>query len=131
MREFFKGWRRKVGCGTLVMAMAFMLGWGRSLVCYDWLALSSGSKQYVVMSQDQKLGLQHYDGNQWSPNTLDWGSGLHTDLSDDLNGKRFSWHHYWFFHIGDDIWVVSYWCLTIPLTLLSAYLVLWKPRKAK
>lgn len=26
-------------------------------------------------------------------------------------------------------WTVSYWSLILPLTLLSAYLILWKPRK--
>jgi hypothetical protein len=25
--------------------------------------------------------------------------------------------------------VIPYWCIAIPLTLLSAYLILWKPRK--
>ena len=129
MREFFNGWRRKVGCVTLAMALAFMLGWGRSFVCYDWLAICSGSNiQFVVMSQGQRLGLQHYhDGSQWSPNSLDWGSGLHSGLADDLNDPRFSWRHYGFVRIGDDIWVVSYWCLALPLALLSAYLILWKP----
>jgi hypothetical protein len=27
------------------------------------------------------------------------------------------------------VWHIPYWSLTIPLTLLSAYLILWKPRK--
>lgn len=30
MREFFKGWRRKVGCVTLLMALLLAVGWVRS-----------------------------------------------------------------------------------------------------
>lgn len=28
-----------------------------------------------------------------------------------------------------DQWIVPYWVLAWPLTLLSVYLILWKPRK--
>lgn len=31
MREFFRGWRRKVGCVTLVMACVLTTGWVRSI----------------------------------------------------------------------------------------------------
>ena len=27
MREFFKGWRRKVGCGLLLVAFGFTVSW--------------------------------------------------------------------------------------------------------
>jgi hypothetical protein len=27
------------------------------------------------------------------------------------------------------LWVIPYWSIVLPLTLLSAYLILWKPRK--
>src|SRR5436305_15129558 len=32
MREFFKGWNRKAGIATLLMASAFAVGWARGLV---------------------------------------------------------------------------------------------------
>jgi len=37
MKEFFQGWRRKIGVVTLVMALVFMAGWVRSLVVEDEL----------------------------------------------------------------------------------------------
>lgn len=51
---------------------------------------------------------------------------------------RFDWSA---FHISDGttdrcslpfrmrVWVVPYWFLVLPVTMLSAYLILWKPRK--
>lgn len=38
MRAFFHGWRRKVGCVTLVMALVFVAGWIRSFVVDDFIA---------------------------------------------------------------------------------------------
>jgi hypothetical protein len=35
MREFFRGWKRKVGCVTLVLAGLFAIGWVRSLTIED------------------------------------------------------------------------------------------------
>ena len=35
MRDFYRGWRRKVGIVTLVMACVFMGVWVRSLVYLD------------------------------------------------------------------------------------------------
>ena len=39
MREFFRGWRRKAGCVTLVMALVFMAGWIRRLLISDILLI--------------------------------------------------------------------------------------------
>src|SRR5882757_6755381 len=39
MGEFFRGWRRKIGVVTLVMASVLTVGWTRSLTlhdCVDW-----------------------------------------------------------------------------------------------
>ena len=35
MREFFKGWRRKMGCVTLLMVCALMGAWARSYSVFD------------------------------------------------------------------------------------------------
>lgn len=39
MREFFRGWKRKLGVATLVLACAFMGMWVRSLQRYDSVIL--------------------------------------------------------------------------------------------
>jgi len=35
MGDFFKGWRRKAGCVTLVMACTFAAAWVRSFIVED------------------------------------------------------------------------------------------------
>jgi len=44
MREFFRGWRRKVGVMTLLMACVFMGGWLRSLITTDSVDLPINGK---------------------------------------------------------------------------------------
>ena len=39
MGEFFQGWRRKIGCVTLVMAFVLVLGWIRSFYVEDFIDL--------------------------------------------------------------------------------------------
>jgi len=41
MREFFRGWKRKVGVVTLVMACAFAAGWMRSFMSNDKIVIHS------------------------------------------------------------------------------------------
>jgi len=48
MAEFFKGWRRKVGCVTLVMACVFTAGWFRSLSHEDELVLLLFNRMHSV-----------------------------------------------------------------------------------
>ena len=50
MREFFRGWRRKVGCITLVMACAFVGGGIRSGVVFDRIAFAIGTRQHEITS---------------------------------------------------------------------------------
>lgn len=40
MKDFFRGWRRKVGVCTLAMACVFAAGWVRSLVVCDQVAFA-------------------------------------------------------------------------------------------
>jgi hypothetical protein len=57
-------------------------------------------------------------------------------LSPRLDAPDIIWHWRWHgFGSGDwpshytTLWVIPYWSIVLPLTLLSAYLILWKPRK--
>ncbi|MDB5345252.1 MAG: hypothetical protein JWP89_3629 [Schlesneria sp.] len=43
MREFFRGWRRKVGVVTLAMACALAILWGRSLIYGDSVTVNRGT----------------------------------------------------------------------------------------
>ena len=91
MGEFFKGWRRKVGVLTLVMACMFMAVWIRSSLVIDKIANDFGGHEKLVeMLQGDESGM----------------SRLIT------------------------IWRVSPVWIILPLSLLSAWLLLGKPRQS-
>ena len=154
MREFFRGLRRKVGCVTLVMACAFMGMWIRSdfmtdivttNACGDLHILQSG---HGVVSWVRQVGVgsivhgwctyDSIDHQQPSLKFTKW-----SEAWEPVSGWRCCWQY----RIGDlglgcheQIdrgklrtlwWRAAYWELVLPLTLLSAYLILWKPRKRR
>jgi hypothetical protein len=99
MREFFKGWRRKAGCVTLVLAGAILIVWMRSQLITDThMVRHAYRKHYVVTS---KSGCLEISSNFY----VDGGA--------------------------IEVWSksVKYLAVALPLALLSAYLILWKPRK--
>jgi hypothetical protein len=143
MREFFQGWRRKIGCATLVMACVLMIGWVRSMREFHCLAVA---KNMIVQSTKGRVTL--FWDNSDSRNPVLWWHGETTDESYDplqaQEGLNIDWR--WScagvtlgaYTVQEgsrlartDVYDVRYWLLVIPLTLLSAYLILWKPRKRK
>ena len=132
MGEFFKGWRRKIGVLTLVMACVFMAGWVKSHRSFD-VFMSPLGKHWVLIVVSTKGAVTCV---QWnlpfnelpgfvSHNLVEpWNSidiAHHYDNQVDENGNQ----------PPKSICVgpVRYWSVVIPLTLLSAYLLLLKPRK--
>ncbi|MDB5345400.1 MAG: hypothetical protein JWP89_3777 [Schlesneria sp.] len=157
MWSFFHGWRRKAGAVTLVMACAVLGMWLRgrlysdSIICrvashqaiaialdersLQWISLSESDKspkrQFVKDSQgrmqataeyliDPKLKIDWDFGSTERPPMLeasywlDWNDFRFGIATGDLGETR--------------ILTMPYWTIVIPLTLLSAYLILWKPR---
>lgn len=55
MGSFFQGWRKKVGLATLIMALAFMGGWLRSLSIVDLVVFPS--RLFPVANQYSRLRL--------------------------------------------------------------------------
>lgn len=150
MREFLRGWRRKVGSITLMMACVFMLGWIRSLFLQDQLILPRQGYVHVLTSMNGALSWVrsspfHFTiPVRWSSKEI---TGPMRDSADpwDEAEVHWKWQH-WGFDFGAgtylsrssvvglferrvDLWRVPYWAITIPLTSVSAYLILWKPRK--
>ena len=131
MREFFKGWRRKVGCVTLVMACVFAVGWVRSLTRRDTFDFG----RVEIVSLESSLAVAIWPRSnlrlpQWfteDSRSIDSVFGPH--------GCRSRGAGFWSSGIADLqstlIVVAPYWSIVIPLTLLSAYLLLSKPRVAK
>lgn len=113
MSDFFHGWRRKAGCVLLVLACALLSGWLRSLVRVDvirtpYCLLSSGAGTMVL--------------NFSSRTTWGWHASAMTPVN--------AWW-VWFGSFGwlGDGFGVPYCACTVPLAPLSAYLILWNPRK--
>jgi hypothetical protein len=155
MGEFFNGWRRKIGLAALLMALALMGGWVRSLnrcerfsfetneYNYNWLGSFNASIAWQqVTPVDTLLWSQMYKKS--GPMLFNEVAVATSEkaIADLLCGEdQFEWkHRYCGFAIGEfkqkfslsavhlTIWKLSYWSVVIPLTLLSAFLLLKKPR---
>ena len=124
MREFFYGWRRKAGCVSLAMALVLMAGWIRSFTITDlymvgdgWIVSSDGLIEWLNYSFD-------HDRDPIEPPTSGPPAEITVSVvADDVIvlGSPGAWHV--------ATWIVPYWSMVVPLTILSAYLILGKPRK--
>lgn len=140
MREFFKGWRRKVGCVALVMALALMTGWLRSQFVFDDFNIRAGTmNSFSIESKRQSLCFCWVQDNSESKSESEitipfWMThdpsirGTEVPLDQAVGEFR------WLSNLSDEyprgiILSGPYWSVTMPLTLLSAYLLLWNPRQ--
>jgi len=164
MGEFFRGWKRKTGCVTLVMALAFTGGWLRSLRHQDTFGLIVGDETVVSLLSDYgeigsmcvwEIGDAGYASPSvtppmnlrervfWETEIIDAKMAsteyLTFDLSERLLASEWTYHWNGFrfgaTKSGPDVFGVAaltapYWSIVIPLTLLSAYLLLSNPRKS-
>ncbi len=172
MREFFRGWRRKTGCLTLMMACVFMAGWMRSLNHEDAVKLEFGespsgetherwdhaedrleqmreSASVTVKSIGQSIVC--YRTTDWGSNSkrplLSWQSnsipfGATEEFTTDFewpNENRWQFCGLDFGFVKGRI-TVNYGCTTVvykipyaffvlPLTVVSFWLLLSKPRQ--
>lgn len=144
MREFFKPWRRKVGVVALVMACVFAAGWVRSFSVQDYFTFASKTRSAeTILSNCGVIGWVHHPHNILQ-RSRSFGSQAAYDLDKTIRVDLLTWDcrnlPRWRF-IGFGGWerpfspstrmtltIVPYWSIVLPLTLLSAYLLLSKPR---
>ena len=125
MREFFYGWRRKTGGFLLVMACVLMACWIRSLRFTDSIAFPIQKRQFIVSTYQ---GVVFWAGLDDS--SFEWSCEFSSPPDEPLFAVRDDQLLPAVESInGMDVWTVPYWSVTIPLTLISAYLILWKPRQ--
>ena len=147
MLSFFHSWRRKVGAVTLVMACVLLGCWTRSRNIVDSIEtqtpaahcifVSGGGRFLFVIGKhsilqmrrsqtEVRLGVLPITALPTNSANIEWnaypakavsvwpGNGAGPDAS------RYD---------GNERGMFDYWLIALPLTLLSAYLILWKPRK--
>jgi hypothetical protein len=103
MGEFFKGWRRKTGCVTLVMACILSIGWARCFTQPERMIFRTRNWTSLPLSD---FTVFNEDGQ------LEFGIGEDAIIQ----------YQYM------SLFRMQYWTAIIPLTLLSAWLLLSKPR---
>lgn len=127
MREFFHGWRRKAGCVTLVMACA-IAGLGmRSRISYDIASFAFNSRQHQIVSIDSRLEWRAFNLEPSSVGFNRWTSVDAGDLVAYL--VRYDFWQFEHSQRHAEKWASPDWVLVVPFTVLSAYLLLWKPRQ--
>jgi hypothetical protein len=133
MREFFRGWRRKIGVVPLALACVFAMGWVRSrseddsinfeLYNGTWNYLGSNGGNLTWMTSTSEIdGLTAYEAAM--------AVGLPPDERQAVSSNAFS-ETTKDSRLKTTKYVVPYWSIVVPLTALSAGLLLWKPRHKK
>lgn len=146
MKEFFHSWRRKAGCATLAVAVAVTGMWIRSRAIVDELQLNYYLTSNLLLSeQGQLYWIRRYPHPSFYHCRV--ASERITDDRGDIvaippTGEiwRCGWAGFIFGASADGnfaglriemtYWVVPYWSLAVPWTLLAAYLLLWRSRRS-
>ncbi len=150
MGEFFRGWKRKVGFMTLMMALALAGGWVRSAFVEDSIEIPTGRHSSISLVSGYSQLLLKVDLHPCSDDTLPiptwrsvklwggirWYDDLPTVFQWEWNGFALAEVPYQ--ELLDDDWqdyrstyyFAPYWSITIPLTLVSLWVLLSKPRQS-
>ena len=144
MGYFFQGWRRKSGMLSLVLALLLVVGWTRSFSMLDGVAFAPNQDTYIeVISKCSRISITMLidpgrDHASDSTFQIVFSRKLLPPEYDDPH-YRTLYHKHWMFcglEYGRDtykdgykvnVWVVPYWSLVTPVTVLSAYLLLRNP----
>ncbi len=131
MREFFRGWKRKVGIVTLLLACAFAAAWVQTFSACDILIL----KWFSVASFENAMGIILETKRAAQRNTLIWQYTDHADIDSVLSSDaEWKWQVLGFGYVSSPtiksaaILFIPYWLIVVPLAVLSAYLLFSKPR---
>ncbi|MBS0201253.1 MAG: hypothetical protein JSS49_00030 [Planctomycetes bacterium] len=144
MREFFKGWRRKVGCLLLVMACVLMGMWIKGKFNREMMEFRFDDHSAVEISFTATVIECEY---QWETSRIgafrdlpfaNWMTfpNKYCSIQSDAIFPAMT-NTLWKMSLGNGSsangkgirLMIPYWFLVLPVTLLSAYLLVWKPRQ--
>ncbi|WP_010584280.1 hypothetical protein [Schlesneria paludicola] len=141
MRKFFGGWKRKLGVVTLLLACLFMGGWFRSSVNTDQLTIRVDDHTvYWIISGSHVLGWIQVHSEDAFPETVKtrwepWAkspfSAVYTIWWKDNGSARTGGSFTKSTARPNTHLIIPYPVIVLPLTALSAWLLLSKPRFAK
>lgn len=136
MIVYLKPLRRKFGVVTLALACLFTAGWVRSCFIGDDCGIRTGkSRMEWFGSCDQYLLWGHIQSE--NDETRRWYYSFRaTKFGDPPADFQWRWHCGDFgfaesSNLGAKFLLFPYWSIVVPLTLLSAWLLLSKPRPPK
>lgn len=140
MRTFLHGWRRRAGVATLVMACVLLCAWGRSSVVRDHLrVMTIRGRQQVIYSEPgemQWLGWKEthppLNPTFWNAAPVTYGPKQPRSLfrfNTSIGRSQLSLMTMPTVFVRAERWVIPYWVLVLPLAVISACLLLWRPRK--
>jgi hypothetical protein len=75
MKEFFQGWRRKMGVATLVMACVLSGLWMRSRIFDDSFYTNGNTSSFQIVSVDGKLAFSLITPRYYSRPIINWETG--------------------------------------------------------
>lgn len=140
---YLKPLRRNLGVATLVTGCVFAAGWVRTTTVSDQIVVLYGASSVLYLNSDNRtIGWEWRRlviNSDWFPIRTEWISATAENPSnsvDPFDGHTDWLIDIWGFYIGAGldrqiIVEVPYWSIVIPLTLLSAWLLLSKPRAKK
>ncbi len=157
MAEFFHGWRRKFGLLTLLLTLMLLGGWVRSLNRIERFTFHTSPYKYNLIGSFQAnvawQQITPVDELNWAVASKASAPELFHEFAESVSERsiaellsaedKFNWR---FRCCGIEwgerqqktslgavqvtIWRLSYWSLIIPLTLISLWLLISKPRKS-
>ena len=116
MREFFRGWKRKLGCVTLVMACLAMAGWTRSYSVEDRIVVEDAG--YRISSVFGRIQWTWKYYHEVPSQMIKWHRQDVRTIPPEYEGPDYR-------NYDQEL---SYWVIVIPLTALSCFLLLKKPK---
>ena len=147
MREFFRGWRRKCAVVTLLMACVFAAAWVRSLSTSDAILIPRTKSEFIRLdSRSGRFSWNKVYNAQVTIPKIIWRADAIVPTDEDVvfdhSHYIYEWRWLWgtidvgrVHSPGDGrvrakYVILPYWFITIPLALISAFLLLSRPRQS-
>lgn len=146
MCDFFRGWKRKAGCVTLILVLSVMAAWVRSFTVVDSIEIGERyeSRYFASLASidsSMKVGIEwgprvtkavgwqlpHWE--TYAPCSVDSPYSMPSGIEWTYRSIGFRYIAY-SGHPTGRLLIAEDWAIILPLTLLSAYLLLSKPRLA-